>query len=127
MRAVRVRQTHIPDLYWGEDSRLYKLVTGTETKCCRCGRWAQTIFRWGQEKVCGRHVRVVCRTRVRLTTTFALRVYRDGAGELPVGLVMRRGDEFAVLGPPRRQERFDRFDLPGGGFVLVPRGRWAWV
>jgi hypothetical protein len=114
-------------MYWGDDSRLYELRTGTEVRCCRCGRWAQSVFRWGQEKVCERHVRVAGKTRVRMTTTFALRVYRDGAGGSPAGVVVRRGDEFAVTGPPRREGRFDQFELPGGGFVLVPRSRWAWV
>jgi hypothetical protein len=85
------------------------------------------VFRWGEEAVCGAHVRVTSRTRIRLTTTFARRVYRDGGGEPPAAVVVRRGDEFAVAGPPRRRGKFDRFDLPEGGFVLVPVSRWAWV
>jgi hypothetical protein len=114
-------------VFWGDDSRLYELVSGTETTCCRCGRWVQTVFRWNTEGVCEAHVRVASRTRIRLTTTFACRVYRGGAGEPPAGRVVRRGDELAVAGPPRRQGPFDRFDLAEGGFVLVPRSRWAWA
>src|SRR3954447_10490750 len=112
---VRLRRTHLPDVFWGEDSRLYKLVTGTEARCCRCGRWSQTVFRWGREKVCERHVRIASRTRIRLTTTFACRVYRDDAGGIPAGLVLRRGSELAVAGAPRRCGKFDRFELQGGG------------
>jgi hypothetical protein len=126
MRAVRLRETHVPGTYWGDDGRLYRLVTGTEAQCCRCGRWVRTIFRWGPEKVCGEHVRVASRTRIRMTTTFARRTYREGAGPPPAGVVVRRGDELTVVGPPRRQGKFDRFEVPGG-FVLVPRSRWAWV
>lgn len=126
MRAVRLRRTRVPGVYWGDDHRLYELAAGTETKCCRCGKWVQTVFRWGQEKVCGEHVRVASRTRIRLTTTFACRVYREDTTEQPLGVVMRRGAELAVCGPPRSHGKFDRFDLPGGGFVLVPRSRWAW-
>lgn len=62
-----------------------------------------------------------------MTTTFALRTYREGASGPPAGVVVRRGDELGVTGPPQRQGRFDRFDLPTGGFVLVPRSRWAWA
>gem|GEM_PF-3911181 len=127
MRAVRLKETRVAGVYWGDDSRLYKLVTGTETKCCRCGKWVQTVFRWGREKVCGKHVRVASKTRIRLTTTFACRVYHTGGDELPRGVVLRRGAELAVVGAPQSQGKFDRFDLPDGGFVLVPRNRWAWA
>ena len=127
MRAVRLRETRVPGMFWGDDYRLYKLVTGTESKCCRCGRWVETVFRWGREMVCGEHVRVASKTRIRLTTTFAFRVYRACASEWPSGIVMRRGDELSVAGPPRRHGTFDRFDLMGGGFVLIPRSRWAWA
>jgi hypothetical protein len=127
MQTVRLRETRVVGVYWGDDSRLYKLLTGTEAKCCRCGRWVQTVFQWGAENVCGAHVRVASKTRIRMTTTFACRVYRAGAGELPTGVVMRRGSELAVAGPPQRLGKFDRFVLPDGGSVLVPRSRWAWV
>jgi hypothetical protein len=127
MRTVRLRATHVEGMFRGDDSRLYELVTGTEARCCRCGRWAQTVFRWHRDAVCGAHVRVASRTRIRLTTTFACRVYRAGASAPPAGVVVRRGDELAVAGPPHRRGAFDRFDLPDGGFVLVPRSRWAWV
>jgi hypothetical protein len=127
MRAVRLRRTRVPGVYWGDDHRLYELESGTETRCCRCGHWVQTVFRWGREKVCGEHVRVASRTRIRLTTTFACRVYREGAAVPPAGSVMRRGDEMEVCGTPRPEGRFDRFELPGGGFVLIPRSRWAWA
>lgn len=123
---VRLRRTHLPDVFWGEDSRLYKLVTGTEVRCCRCGRWVQTVFWWGREKVCERHVRIASRTRIRLTTTFACRVYRGPSG-IPAGVVLRRGSELSVAGAPTRQGKFDRFELPSGGYVLVPRSRWAWA
>jgi hypothetical protein len=126
MRAVRLRETGVEGTFWGEDCRLYELVAGTEQKCCRCGRWAQAVFRWGQERACGAHFRLTTRSRIRLTTTFALRVYGE-AGELPTGKVVRRGDEFAVSGAPRREGKFDRFELHCGGFVLVPRSRWAWA
>jgi hypothetical protein len=127
MRAVRLRKTRVPGIYWGDDRRLYEFVTGTEAKCCRCGHWVQTVFRWGPENVCGAHVHVASKTRIRLTTTFACRVYRAGAGEPPAGVVMRRGSELEVVGPPQKRGPFDRFDLPCGGFVLVPRSRWAWA
>jgi hypothetical protein len=127
MRAVRLRETRVRGVYWGDDSRLYELVAGTEQQCCRCGKWAQSIFRWGSERVCGEHFRVASKTRIRLTTTFALRVHREGARVLPPARVVRRGDEVAVAGPPRRVGKYDRFDLPCGGFVLAPRSRWAWV
>jgi len=58
--------------------------------------------------------------------TFACRVYRGGAGESPVGRVVRRGDEIEVGGPPERHGKFDRFEFQGG-FVMVPRSRWAWA
>ena len=124
---IRLRKTRVPGVFWGDDGRVYKLVTGTESKCCRCGGWAQTLFTWGREKVCDRHVRVASRTRIRLTTTFACRIYRGGEGEPPPGVVLRRGGELEVAGAPIRRGRFDRFELPGGGFVLVPRSRWAWA
>jgi hypothetical protein len=124
---VRLRKTQFPGMYWGDDCRLYQLVTGTETPCCRCGKWVQTVFRWGQEQVCARHVRIASQCRIRLTTTFACRIYRDSEKELPAGVVLRRGSELAVAGKPFRQGKFDRFELPGGGFVLVPRSRWAWA
>jgi hypothetical protein len=127
MQPIRLRATRRPGTYWGDDGRLYERVSGTETTCCRCGRWAQTVFCWGQERVCGAHVRVASRTRIRMTTTFACRIYRDGAGLPPPGVVLRRGDELAVSGPPWRHGRFDRFTLPDGGFVLIPRSRWAWA
>jgi hypothetical protein len=127
MRAVRLKETGVKGMFWGDDSRLYERVSGTEARCCRCGRWSQTVFRWGQEKVCGDHFRLTTRSRIRLTTTFALRVYGQEARELPPGKVVRRGDGFAVAGAPRREGKFDRFELPSGGFVLVPRSRWAWA
>lgn len=127
MRAVRLRLTKVPGVYWGDDHRLYVLEAGAETKCCRCGKWVQSVFRWGREKVCDEHVRVASRTRIRLTTTFACRVYREGVVEPPLATVMRRGDELAVAGVPTLCGKFDRFDLPCGGFVLVPRSRWAWA
>jgi hypothetical protein len=128
MQAVRLRQTHVPGVFWGDDGRLYEYVAGTEAECCRCGRWVNAVFRWGDEKVCGAHVRVASRTRIRMTTTFALRVYRTGADGPPPGVVVRRGDEFAVAGPPARCGRYDKFQTPDGiGYVLVPRSRWAWA
>lgn len=127
MRAVRLRETRVRGTYWGEDGRLYEFVAGTEQRCCRCGKWAQAVFRWGNERICGEHFRVASRTRVRMLTTFALRVYNGDAGGPPRGRVVRRGDELAVAGAPRREGKFDRFELPGGGFVLVPRSRWAWA
>src|SRR3954449_12632371 len=93
MQTVRLRQTQVPGVYWGDDCRLYELMAGSETKCCRCEKWTQSVFRWGQEKVCERHVRVANKTRLRVTTTFALRVYRDGAEGPPAGVVVRRGDD----------------------------------
>lgn len=127
MRAVRLRRTRVPGVYWGDDHRLYELEAGTETQCCRCGKWAKVVFRWGKEKVCSRHVRVASRTHIRLTTTFACRAYREGSAELPPATVMRRGDELAVAGGPRLEGKFDRFELLDGSFVLVPRSRWAWA
>jgi hypothetical protein len=124
---VRLRATRVPGVYWGDDGRLYEQETGVEAQCGRCGRWAQTGFRWGREWVCGAHVRVASRTRIRLTATFALRVYRDGGLEPPPGVVVRRGAGLAVAGPPQRSGRFDLFNLPCGGYVLVPRSRWAWA
>ena len=128
MRGVRLRETRVPGVFWGEDHRLYQRVCGTEAPCGWCGRWAQTLFRWGTESVCHRHVRVSSRTktRIRMTTTFAWRVIRPGASELPTGTVVRRGDERVVSGPPERCGRFDKFEVPGG-HVLVPRSRWAWA
>ena len=127
MRAVRLRKTSEPGVYWGDDCRLYERVEGSEARCCRCGRWAQSHFRWGHEVVCGRHVRVASATRIRLTTTFACRAYRAGEATPPPAVVMRRRDELDVAGPPERVGQFDRFELPSGGYVLVPRSRWAWA
>lgn len=127
MRPVRLRGTRVPGIFWGDDGRLYELAQEAEAKCCRCGRWSQGVFRWGKENVCGRHVRVASRTRIRMTTTFACRVYREGDASPPPGLVVRRGDGLVVAGPPRREGKYDRFELPCGGSVLVPRSRWAWA
>ncbi|MBP3954741.1 hypothetical protein J8F10_05510 [Gemmata sp. G18] len=128
MRSVRLKMTQVPGVFWGDDSRVYELQVGTEVRCSRCGQWAQTVFRWGQESVCGEHVRVTSRTRIRVTTTFAWRAYRTGTTEPPAAIVMRRGDEFAVAGPPERCGKYDKFMTPDrDGFVLVPRSRWAWA
>lgn len=136
MRAVRLSETRVPGVFWGEDRRLYQQVIGTEAQCCRCGMWAQTLFRWGTEGVCERHVRMPGRTkaktkpktktRIRMTTTFAWRVIRTGEGNPSVGTVVRRGDERPVAGPPERCGLFDKFEV-SGGYVLVPRSRWAWA
>ncbi|MDY3555194.1 hypothetical protein R5W24_004332 [Gemmata sp. JC717] len=83
---------------------------------------------WESERFCARHVRVDRRTktRIRMTTTFAWRVFPAETGGAPAGTVVRRGDERAVAGPPERCGRFDKFVVPEG-YVLVPRSRWAWV
>ena len=75
-----------------------------------------------------RHAKVTRRTHIRVTTTFACRVYQDGVTEQPPAKVMRRNDILAVKGKPVRVGGFDKFFLPdGSGFVLVPRSRWAWA
>ena len=128
MRAVRLRETRVPGMFWGTDRRLYQRVSETETQCCRCGQWAQTVFRWGTENVCERHVQVPSgtKTRIRMTTTFAWRVFRPDTPGCPAATVLRRGDERPVAGPPVRCGRFDKFEVPDG-YVLVPRSRWAWA
>jgi Trk K+ transport system NAD-binding subunit len=67
-------------------------------------------------------------TYIRLTTTFACRVYRSSTDEWPQATVLRRGDIILVTGHPERVGKFDKFVvLEGGWFILVPRSRWAWV
>ncbi len=67
-------------------------------------------------------------THIRLTTTFACRVYQNATAEWPLGTVLRRGDIIRVTGQPERVGKFDKFVvLEGGWFILVPRSRWAWV
>jgi hypothetical protein len=128
MPTVRLTETHIRGLFWGSDKRIYTREDGTEGQCSRCLRWSQTLYRYSTEQVCERHVKVTQRAWIRLTTTFACRVYRDGMTEQPVARVLRRGDTLRVAGRPERVGRFDKFPLPdGSGFVLVPRSRWAWV
>jgi hypothetical protein len=127
MPTVRLTETHVRGVYQGSNGCLYQREDGVERKCSRCRRWAQTSYRWADQHVCGRHVRVVDRAVIRLTTTFACRAFHAGAAGWPPAAVLRRGDSLVVGGIPTRVGRFDRFPLAGGGFVLVPRSRWAWV
>ncbi|MDB5308884.1 MAG: hypothetical protein JWO38_3086 [Gemmataceae bacterium] len=128
MPTVRLTETHIRGRYQGSDGGIYTRVEGAEGQCSRCREWAQSLYHRSDERVCGRHVRLITRTRIRFTTTFACRVYRGDVAELPPGTVVRRRDELDVAGRPVRHGAFDKFVLPGGrGFVLVPRSRWAWV
>jgi hypothetical protein len=128
MTTVWLTRTHIDGLYSGRDGRLFVREDGVERRCTRCRRWAQTVYKWSDRRYCGRHVRVSARARVRVLTTFACRVLGGDPVELPPARVVRRGDELAVAGEPERCGRYDKFAAPGrGGFVLVPRGRWAWV
>ena len=129
MRNVRLTETNVQGQFRGNDGGLYDQVVGTESRCERCGRWAQTLYRRrSKHRVCDRHVQFVSRARIRLTTTFACRMSAIGASECPPALVLRRGDELAVAGRPEPVGQFDRFPLPDGqGFALVPRSRWAWV
>jgi hypothetical protein len=124
MRNVRLKPTHVPDLYRGDDGRMYARVGGAEERCSRCGKWSHDIFCRGRERICPDHLRVTSRTRIRVTATFALRVLgREGR---PPARVVRRGDELDVLGPPVLHRGFDRFGV-AAGHILVPRSRWAWA
>lgn len=128
MRTVRLTETHIQGLYRGNDGGIYTRLTGTEGQCTRCGCWSQVLYQRARQRVCGRHVQFVTRTRIRLTTTFACRVYAEGGVEVPPATVLRRGDTIEVAGPPQEHGKFAKFLLPAGkGFVLVPRNRWAWM
>lgn len=127
MPSLTLSETHVRGVYLGDDGRVYAKEGGRERRCPACGGWAREFYRWADRRVCGRHVRVAERRLVRVTTTFALRVY-GGAGGCPPGRVVRRGDVLAVAGAPDRVGRFDKFRVSGrAGFVLVPRSRWAWV
>jgi hypothetical protein len=126
--TVWLTRTHVDGLYWGSDGRLFVREDGVERRCSRCGRWTHTVYTWSDHRVCGRHVRVSTRTRIRVLTTFACRVLSDGMADVPPARVVRRGDEVAVAGRPVRQGKYDKFTTPDrAGFILVPRGRWAWV
>ena len=128
METVLLTQTHVRGLFWGSDKRLYVREDGAEGPCSRCHRWSQTLYRLSNEQVCELHVRVTRRTRIRMTTTFACRVYRDGITEQPPAKVLRRDDTIAVAGRPERVGGYDKFFVSdGSGFVLVPRSRWAWA
>lgn len=126
MLTVRLKPTSIRGVYRGTDGQVYTREDGAERPCGTCGCWAHTLYHRGDRVVCGRHVVVTGRERIRLTTTFACRVYAESTSETPVARVLRRGDMLPVGGPPERVGLYDRFTV-AGGFVLVPRSRWAWA
>jgi hypothetical protein len=119
MPTVRLSETSTRGVFQGSNGCLYEREDGVERTCSRCGQWSQTTYRWSDQHVCGRHLRVIDRAVIRLTTTFACRPFRAA--------VIRRGDTLVVGGVPTRDGRFDRFPLTTGGFILVPRSRWAWA
>ncbi|VTU00787.1 unnamed protein product [Gemmataceae bacterium] len=125
MPTVRLKPTSVRGVYRGTDGRVYTREDGAERPCDACGCWAHTLYLRADRAVCGGHVVVTGRERIRMTTTFACRVYAGTPGEVPAGTVLRRGDTMAVSGPPERVGRYDRFAV-AGGFILVPRSRWAW-
>jgi hypothetical protein len=125
--TVRLTETATRGVFQGSNGCLYKREDGVERRCSRCRRWTHTSYRWADQHVCAEHVRVVTRAVIRLTTTFACRRFRAGLVEWPPASVLRRGDTLVVGGVPTRVGRFDRFPLTDGGFVLVPRSRWAWA
>lgn len=127
MPTVRLTETSTRGVFQGSNGCLYEREDGVERTCSRCGRWTQTSYRWADRHVCGRHLRVIDRAVIRLTTTFACRPFRSGAGGWLPATVLRRGDTLVVGGVPTRQGKFDRFPLTTGGFILVPRSRWAWA
>lgn len=128
MPNVDLTETHVRGVYLGSNGCVYAREDGVEERCSRCGRWARTLYRWSDHRVCGRHVRILTRSLIRLTTTFACRVYDGGNVGVPPGRVLRRGDTLAVAGRPERVGGFDKFTLADGrGHVLVPRSRWAWA
>ncbi|MBN9518785.1 hypothetical protein J0H58_09735 [bacterium] len=128
MPTVRLTETATRGVFQGSNGCLYEKEDGVERRCSRCGKWTQTTYRWADQHVCGRHLRVVTRAVIRLTTTFACRALRpDDHGAPPPARVLRRGDTVVVGGIPTRTGRFDRFPLTAGGFILVPRSRWAWA
>jgi len=125
MQAIRLKETNVRGMYIDNDGRVYALVNGAEAQCDRCEGWTQKAYRRGKELICGAHVRIASRTHIRIMTTFACRVYRDGATGQPSAKVFRRGDVMAVASRPERVGGYDKFFV-SGGFVLVPRSRWAW-
>jgi hypothetical protein len=127
MPTVRLTETSTRGVFQGSNGCLYERVEGVERKCSRCGRWTQTSYRWADRHVCGRHLRVVTRAVIRLTTTFACRRFGPNDTGWPRAEVVRRGDTLVVGGVPTRAGKFDRFPLAAGGFILVPRSRWAWA
>ncbi len=127
MPTVRLTETSTRGVFQGSNGCLYEKEDGVERKCSRCRRWTQTTYRRADQPVCAAHVRVVNSAVTRLTTTFACRPVRAGVAECPPATVLRRGDTLVVGGVPTRAGRFDRFPLTDGGFVLVPRSRWAWA
>ncbi len=128
MPTVRLTETSTRGIFQGSNGCLYEKADGVERRCSRCRRWTQTTYRWADQFVCGRHLRVVTRAVIRVTTTFASRPLPAVAyGVLPPARVLRRGDTVVVGGVPARVGRFDRFPLTTGGFILVPRSRWAWA
>jgi hypothetical protein len=127
MPTVRLTETATRGVFQGSNGCLYERAEGVERKCSRCGRWTQTSYRWADHHVCGRHLRVVTRAVIRLTTTFACRRFGPAVDGWPRAEVVRRGDTLVVGGVPTRVGKFDRFPLTTGGFILVPRSRWAWA
>ena len=127
MPTVRLTETATRGVFRGSNGCLYEREEGVERRCSRCRRWSQTTYRRADENACGRHIRLVTRAVIRLTTTFACRPFRPGADGWPPAAVVRRGDRLVVGGVPTREGRFDRFPLTTGGFILVPRSRWAWA
>ncbi|MFO0798299.1 MAG: hypothetical protein U0804_12550 [Gemmataceae bacterium] len=127
MPTVRLTETAAHGVFQGSNGCLYEREDGVERRCSRCRRWTQTTYRWADRHVCAAHVRVVSSAVIRLTTMFACRRFRAGDGGWPAASVLRRGDTLVVGGVPTRDGRYDRFPLTDGGYVLVPRSRWAWA
>ncbi|QDU20557.1 hypothetical protein [Urbifossiella limnaea] len=128
MPTVRLTETTTRGVFQGSNGCLYERSDGVERKCSRCGRWTQTTYRWADQNICDRHLRVVTWAVIRVTTTFAFRPLPAAVyGDPPPARVLRRGDTLVVGGVPTRVGRFDRFPLTTGGFVMVPRSRWAWA
>lgn len=127
MPTVRLTETATRGVFQGSNGCLYEKEDGVERRCSRCRRWTHTTYRRSDRHVCADHVRVVTSAVIRLTTTFACRPVRDALDECPPASVLRRGDTLVVGGVPTREGRYDRFPLTDGGYVLVPRSRWAWV
>lgn len=127
MPTVRLTETATRGVFQGSNGCLYERAEGVERRCSRCGRWTQTSYRWADRHLCERHLRVVTRAVIRMTTTFACRRFGPDTDGWPRAEVVRRGDTLVVGGVPTRVGKFDRFPLAGGGFILVPRSRWAWA